>query len=337
MKKLALITGVSGQDGAYLAKLLLDKKYKVVGTDRRSARSSNWRLKRLGIENKITFEEMELSELYEIQRVFKKYKFDEVYHLAAQSFVKASFNSPLNTSNITGLGTLRILETIRSTNPKIKFYQASSSEMFGDVLTKIQNEKTPLNPQSPYAISKVFAHYSTQNYRSSYNMFAVSGILFNHESPLRGEEFVTRKIIIGLIKILKKEIDFFELGNLYAKRDWGYAKEYVEAMWKMLQQKKPNDYVVSTGKTHSIKDFINKATKYLKMNVIWRGKGLNERLINKDDNKTLIKINPKYFRPSEVNILIGNSNKAMKKLNWKPKTDINKLIKIMIDEEIKHH
>ena len=337
MKKLALITGVSGQDGAYLAKFLLDKKYKVVGTDRRSARSSNWRLKRLGIENKITFEEMELSELYEIQRVFKKYKFDEVYHLAAQSFVKASFNSPLNTSNITGLGTLRILETIRSTNPKIKFYQASSSEMFGDVLTKIQNEKTPLNPQSPYAISKVFAHYSTQNYRSSYNMFAVSGILFNHESPLRGEEFVTRKIIIGLIKILKKEIDFFELGNLYAKRDWGYAKEYVEAMWKMLQQKKPNDYVVSTGKTHSIKDFINKATKYLKMNVIWRGKGLNERLINKDDNKTLIKINPKYFRPSEVNILIGNSNKAMKKLNWKPKTDINKLIKIMIDEEIKHH
>ena len=337
MKKLALITGVSGQDGAYLAKLLLDKKYKVVGTDRRSARSSNWRLKRLGIENKITFEEMELSELYEIQRVFKKYKFDEVYHLAAQSFVKASFNSPLNTSNITGLGTLRILETIRSTNPKIKFYQASSSEMFGDVLTKIQNEKTPLNPQSPYAISKVFAHYSTQNYRSSYNMFAVSGILFNHESPLRGEEFVTRKIIIGLIKILKKEIDFFELGNLYAKRDWGYAKEYVEAMWKMLQQKKPDDYVVSTGKTHSIKDFINKATKYLKMNVIWRGKGLNERLINKDDNKTLIKINPKYFRPSEVNILIGNSNKAMKKLNWKPKTDINKLIKIMIDEEIKHH
>ena len=308
-----------------------------MGTDRRSARSSNWRLKRLGIENKITFEEMELSELYEIQRVFKKYKFDEVYHLAAQSFVKASFNSPLNTSNITGLGTLRILETIRSTNPKIKFYQASSSEMFGDVLTKIQNEKTPLNPQSPYAISKVFAHYSTQNYRSSYNMFAVSGILFNHESPLRGEEFVTRKIIIGLIKILKKEIDFFELGNLYAKRDWGYAKEYVEAMWKMLQQKKPNDYVVSTGKTHSIKDFINKATKYLKMNVIWRGKGLNERLINKDDNKTLIKINPKYFRPSEVNILIGNSNKAMKKLNWKPKTDINKLIKIMIDEEIKHH
>ncbi len=337
MKKTALITGVSGQDGAYLAKLLIDKKYKVIGTDRRSARSSNWRLERLGIENKIIFEEMELSELYEIQRVFKKYKFDEVYHLAAQSFVKASFNSPLNTSNITGLGTLRILETIRSINPKIKFYQASSSEMFGDILNKVQNEKTPLNPQSPYAISKVFAHYSTQNYRSSYNMFAVSGILFNHESPLRGEEFVTRKIIIGLIKILKKEINFFELGNIYAKRDWGYAKEYVEAMWKMLQQKKPKDYVISTGINYSIKDFINKATKYLNMNVYWRGKGLNERLISRDTKKTLIKINPDYFRPAEVNILIGNSNKAKKELKWKPKTGLDKLIKIMVDEEIKYY
>ena len=337
MKKTALITGVSGQDGAYLAKLLIDKKYKVIGTDRRSARSSNWRLERLGIENEIIFEEMELSELYEIQRVFKKYKFDEVYHLAAQSFVKASFNSPLNTSNITGLGTLRILETIRSINPKIKFYQASSSEMFGDILNKVQNEKTPLNPQSPYAISKVFAHYSTQNYRSSYNMFAVSGILFNHESPLRGEEFVTRKIIIGLIKILKKEINFFELGNIYAKRDWGYAKEYVEAMWKMLQQKKPKDYVISTGINYSIKDFINKATKYLNMNVYWRGKGLNERLISRDTKKTLIKINPDYFRPAEVNILIGNSDKAKKELKWKPKTGLDKLIKIMVDEEIKYY
>ena len=337
MKKTALITGVSGQDGAYLAKLLIDKKYKVIGTDRRSARSSNWRLERLGVENEIIFEEMELSELYEIQRVFKKYKFDEVYHLAAQSFVKASFNSPLNTSNITGLGTLRILETIRSINPKIKFYQASSSEMFGDILNKVQNEKTPLNPQSPYAISKVFAHYSTQNYRSSYNMFAVSGILFNHESPLRGEEFVTRKIIIGLIKILKKEINFFELGNIYAKRDWGYAKEYVEAMWKMLQQKKPKDYVISTGINYSIKDFINKATKYLNMNVYWRGKGLNERLISRDTKKTLIKINPDYFRPAEVNILIGNSDKAKKELKWKPKTGLDKLIKIMVDEEIKYY
>ena len=203
MKKIALITGVSGQDGAYLSKLLLEKNYKVVGTDRRSARASNWRLKRIGIENKIIFEEMEIGEIYEVDRIFNKYNFDEVYNLAAQSFVGTSFNSPLNTANITGLGVLRILEVIKAKNKKIKFYQASSSEMFGDVLENFQSEKTPLNPQSPYAIAKVFGHYMTQNYRESYGMYAVSGILFNHESPLRGEEFVTRKIIIGLIKILK--------------------------------------------------------------------------------------------------------------------------------------
>jgi|TARA_B110000003_G_scaffold275671_1_gene318992 GDPmannose 4,6-dehydratase len=337
MKKIALITGISGQDGAYLAKFLLDKKYKVIGTDRRSARSVNWRLRRLGVENKIIFEEMELGEIYEIQRVFKKYRIDEVYNLAAQSFVGTSFSSPLNTANITGLGTLRILETIRSINSKIKFYQASSSEMFGDVLEKIQNEKTPLNPQSPYAISKVFSHYLTQNYRNSYNMFATSGILFNHESPLRGEEFVTRKIVIGLVKILKKETNYIELGNIYAKRDWGYAKEYVEAMWKMLQRNSPDDYIVSTGRTYSIKDFINIATKYLKMDVKWIGKGLKEKLVYKSSKKTIIKINPKFFRPSEVNILIGDSSKAKKILKWKPKTDLKKLIKIMIDDELKYY
>ena len=335
MKKTALITGISGQDGAYLAKFLLDKNYKVIGTDRRSARSVNWRLRRVGIANKIIHEEMELGEIYEIQRVFEKYKINEVYNLAAQSFVGTSFSSPLNTANITGLGTLRILETIRSTNPKIRFYQASSSEMFGDVLEKNQKETTPLNPQSPYAISKVFSHYLTQNYRNSYNLYATSGILFNHESPLRGEEFVTRKIIIGLVRILKNEINSFELGNIYAKRDWGYAKEYVEAMWKMLQMKRPDDYVISTGKTYSIKDFINKATKYLKMNVVWTGKGLNEKLINKNSNKTIIRINPKFFRPAEVNILIGDSKKAQKKLKWKPNTNLDQLIKIMIDDELK--
>ena len=337
MKKTALITGISGQDGAYLAQLLLNKNYKVIGTDRRSARSLNWRHKRLGIENNIIYEEMELAEIYEIQRVFKKYKIDEVYNLAAQSFVGTSFSSPLNTANITGLGTLRILETIRSVNKNIKFYQASSSEMFGDVLEKKQKETTPLNPQSPYAISKVFSHYLTQNYRNSYNMFASSGILFNHESPLRGEEFVTRKIIINLIKVLKKDINFFELGNIYAKRDWGYAKEYVEAMWKMLQRKKPKDYVISTGKTHSIKEFINIATKYLNMNVKWIGAGLSEKLINKDNNKIIIQINPKFFRPSEVNILIGDASQAKKDLGWRPKVNLSKLIKIMIDEEIKYY
>ena len=337
MKKIALITGVSGQDGAYLAKYLLKKNYKVIGTDRRSARSSNWRLKRLGIEDKVIFEEMEISEIYEIDRIFNKYNFDEVYNLAAQSFVGTSFNSPLNTSNITGLGVLRILETIKVKNKKIKFYQASSSEMFGDVLENFQNEKTPLNPQSPYAISKVFGHYMTQNYRQSYGIFAVSGILFNHESPLRGEEFVTRKIIIGLIKIIKGNLSHLELGNIYAKRDWGFAKEYVEAMWLMLQQKKPEDFVVSTGKTYSIKDFINKATKILRLKTKWVGKGLNEKLINTANGNIVVKINPKFFRPAEVNTLRGNALKAKKKLKWIAKTKLNNLIKIMIDDEIKFY
>ena len=209
--------------------------------------------------------------------------------------------------------------------------------MFGDVLEKKQKETTPLNPQSPYAISKVFSHYITQNYRNSYGMFASSGILFNHESPLRGEEFVTRKIIIGLIKILKKDIKYFELGNLYAKRDWGYAKEYVEAMWKMLQVKNPSDYVIATGKTYTIKKFIDIATNYLNMDVKWIGKGLNEKLINNKNKKTIIKINPKFFRPSEVNLLVGDSSKAKNELGWRPKTNLKELIKIMIDDEIKHY
>ena len=337
MKKIALITGVSGQDGAYLSKLLLEKNYKVVGTDRRSARASNWRLKRLGIENKIIFEEMEIGEIYEVDRIFNKYNFDEVYNLAAQSFVGTSFNSPLNTANITGLGVLRILETIKAKNKRIKFYQASSSEMFGDVLENFQSEKTPLNPQSPYAIAKVFGHYMTQNYRESYGMYAVSGILFNHESPLRGEEFVTRKIIIGLIRIIKGDLDYLELGNINAKRDWGFAKEYVEAMWLMLQQKKPEDFVVSTGKTYSIKDFINKAVKILKLKTKWTGKGLNEKLLNTSNGKIIVKINPKFFRPAEVNILKGNASKARTKLKWVPKTNLENLIKIMINDELKFY
>ena len=274
--------------------------------------------------------------MYEAERLFKKYQFDEVYNLAAQSFVGTSFSSPINTSNITGLGVLRILECIRNNSPKTKFYQASSSEMFGDVLEKKQNEKTPFNPQSPYAIAKVLGHYSTVNYREAYNLFAVSGILFNHESPFRGEEFVTRKIIIGLINIINQKQKYLELGNIYAKRDWGFAKEYVEIMWKMLQNKKPRDYVVSTGKTYSVKQFIDESTKYLKLKTKWIGKGLNQKLINQDNNKVIIKINKKYFRPSEVNYLRGDSSRAQKELKWKPKTNLKKLVKIMIDEEIKN-
>ena len=335
-KKIALITGVSGQDGAYLAKFLLDKNYIVVGTDRRSARADNWRLRRLGVENNIIAEELELTEPFEISRLLKKYKFDEIYNLGAQSFVKSSFSSPLYTCNTTGISVLRMIESIREYLPNAKFYQASSSEMYGEILQKKQNEKTPFNPRSPYAVSKVFGHYIVKNYRESYNLFAVSGILFNHESPFRGEEFVTRKITKGLIKIINGNLNCLELGNIYAKRDWGYAKEYVEAMWKMLQHKKPEDFVISTGKTHSIKEFIDKCTNYLELKTKWTGKGINEKLINLKNNRTIIKINPKYFRPSEVDLLIGDSTKAKKLLKWSPKTDLNKLVKIMINEEIKY-
>ena len=336
-KKIALITGVSGQDGSYLAHFLLQKNYKVIGSDRRSARNTQWRLDRLGIMDKLIYEELELGEIFEIQRLFKKYNFDEVYNLAAQSFVGSSFNSPLNTANITALGVLRFLECIRTISPKTKFYQASSSEMFGDVLEKIQNEKTPFNPQSPYAISKMFGHFATMNYRLSYNLFAVSGILFNHESPFRGEEFVTRKIIKGFINILKGKQKFIELGNIEAKRDWGYAKEYVEAMWKMLQNKSPKDYVISTGKTYSVKEFVNEVARYLNFKTKWVGKSsLNKKLIHTDTNKVLVKINKKFFRPAEVNFLKGDFSKARKELNWKPRTDFKKLVKIMVDEELKY-
>tara|TARA_B100001027_G_C16224777_1_gene311611 strand:- start:33 stop:1055 length:1023 start_codon:yes stop_codon:yes gene_type:complete len=336
MHKTALITGITGQDGAYLAELLIKKNYKVIGALRRSARQDNWRLKRLKIEKKIIFEELELSEENEINRLFKKYKFKEVYNLAAQSFVATSFNSPLNTSNITGLGVLRILEAIRTYSPKSKFFQASSSEMFGQTYEKRQNEESKFNPQSPYAISKLYGHYITQNYRKSYNLYATSGIAFNHESPLRGEEFVTRKITKGLISIMNGELKVLELGNLDAKRDWGYAKEYALAMWQMLQQKKPDDFILSTGKTYTIKNFIDECVKYLKMETIWVGKNLKLRLIDKKTNRNLIKINKKYFRPAEVDYLRGNSKKANKSLKWRAKTNLKRLVKIMIDDEIKY-
>lgn len=332
MKKTALITGISGQDGAYLAKLLLKKKYKVIGVDRRSSRSSKWRLINLGIENKIIFDEMEIAEITDILRVLKKYKVDEIYNLAAQSFVGSSFNCPIYTSEITGLSVMRMLEAIKTLNKKIKFYQASSSEMFGGVLLKKQDENTNFQPQSPYAIAKVFGHYAVKNYRKAYNLFAVSGILFNHESPLRGEEFVTRKITLGLARINYKKQKTIKLGNLYAKRDWGFAADYVEAMWKIMQHKKPDDFVISTGKTHTIKEFINECVKVLGWKCKWVGNGLSEKLLKND--KPIIEIDKKYFRPSEVNFLLGDSKKAKKILKWSAKTNFKDLAKLMIKSDL---
>ena len=337
MKKTALITGISGQDGAYLAEFLLKKNYKVIGADRRSARDNKWRLRYLNIENKIEIVNIDLTEISSLIRLFENYKFDEVYNLAAQSFVGTSFVNPIVTSQATAIGPLNILEVIRNLKKKPKFYQASSSEMFGDVENNYQNEMSKFNPQSPYAVSKVFAHQITKNYRDSYKMFAVNGILFNHESPLRGEEFITRKITLGLTKIISGKLNFLEVGNIYAKRDWGFAGDYVEAMWKMLQQKNPEDYVIATGKTYNIKHFINTATKILKIKTKWMGSGLNERLINLENKKVIIKINKKFFRPAEVNYLKGNYSKAKKILKWKPKINLKELVKIMLKSDLKNH
>ena len=335
--KTALITGISGQDGAYLAKFLLKKRYKIIGLDRRSSRDDRWRLNYLGIENKIIFEYSDLTEISSIQRIFDKYKIDEVYNLAAQSFVGSSFDVPISTCDVNALGVLRILEVIRNKKRKIKFYQASSSEMFGEVLEIPQNENTPLNPQSPYAISKVFGHYIAQNYRNSYNMFVCSGILFNHESPLRGEEFVTRKITVGLAKIISGENSCLYLGNIDATRDWGYSEDYVEAMWLMMQKSKADDYVVATNKTYSVKDFINEAVKHYNLRIFWRGKGKNQVAVNKANNKVIIKIDSKFYRPSEVNFLKGDANKAKKILKWKPKVNFKKLVEIMSKADIKRN
>ena len=333
MKKISLITGSSGQDGSYLAHFLLSKGYKVVCADRRSSRSNNWRHKYLKIDQKVIYENFDLQEYESILSILKKYRFQEIYNLAAQSFVHSSFNTPLATSDITGLGALRILEAIRSLKINTKFYQASSSEMFGSSVNKnnTQNENTIFQPKSPYAIAKCFAHYATQNYRESYGIFACSGILFNHESPLRGEEFVTKKIIQALVNIKNNEQNFLELGNIYAKRDWGYAKDYVEIMWKILNHSRPDDYVISTNKTCSVKEFINIACKELGLKIKWQGKGINEKAINIKNNKIIIKISKKFFRPSEVNYLKGDCTKATKILGWKPnKTSLEDMVKTMI-------
>ena len=334
MKKKALITGVTGQDGAYLAKLLLEKNYKVYGTVRRSTSEKFNKLKSLNIHNDIVFCDFDLLELSNIQEVIKKTKPNEIYHLAAQSFVPTSFTVPIVTTDMNALGTLRILDTIKSIDKKIKFYQASTSEMFGKAQEVPQSENTPFYPRSPYGVSKLFSHWITINYRESYNIHASSGVLFNHESPLRGGEFVTKKVTSTLARISKGSKETLKVGNINARRDWGYAGDYVEAMWKMLQQKKADDYVIATGKTYSVKDFINLTLNELKFNYKWVGKGIDQKVVNLDNKKTLVKIDKKYFRPSEVDLLIGDASKARKKLKWKPSVNLKKLVKIMVNHDL---
>jgi len=336
--KTALIFGVTGQDGSYLAEFLLKKNYTVHGVKRKSSSINTDRIDHIYENKKIKNFFVHYGDLMDslsIQKIISKIKPDEIYNLAAQSHVAVSFQLPEYTANVNALGALRILESIKflKLEKKTKYYQASSSEMFGKVLERTQNEKTPFHPRSPYAVSKVFAHWISKNYRESYGIFACNGILFNHESPVRGETFVTRKITLGLSKIkfgLQKKL---VLGNLNSKRDWGHAKDYVEAQWLIMQQRKPDDYVIATSKQYSVKNFINYTSQKLKMKIKWAGKGINEKGYDKNGN-IIIECNKKYFRPAEVETLLGNAAKARKQLKWKPKITIKKLINEMVEKDL---
>ena len=338
MKK-AIITGITGQDGAYLAQLLLQKGYKVYGTYRRMASVNFWRIEELGIKEheNLHLIEYDLTDMSNSVRMVAEIEPDEIYNLAAQSFVGVSFEQPLATAHITGLGAVHLLEAIRIVNPKIKFYQASTSEMFGKVQEIPQTENTPFWPRSPYGVAKMYAHWMVVNYRESYDMFATSGILFNHESPLRGLEFVTRKITDTVAKIKLGKLDVLELGNMDAKRDWGYAKDYVEGMYLMLQADKPDTYVLATNRTESVRDFVKMAFKAVDIELEFKGKDEDEIAIDKDSGKTVVKVNPKFYRPAEVDLLIGNPAKAKKELGWEPKCTLEELCDMMVKADLQRN
>ncbi len=335
MKK-AIITGITGQDGAYLAELLLEKEYIVYGTYRRSSSMNFWRIEELGIQNhpNLHLVEYDLNDQTSNIRLLQNVEPDEIYNLAAQSFVGVSFDQPLYTAQTTGIGTLHLLEAIRIVNPKIKFYQASTSEMFGKVQETPQTEKTPFYPRSPYGFSKLFAHWATINYRESYDIFGVSGILFNHESPLRGREFVTRKITDSVAKIHLGKLDKFELGNLDAERDWGFAKEYVDGMYKMLQYKNAETFVLATNNTNTVRKFVELSFNNIDIQIEWKGKAENEKGYCSKTGKLLVNVNPQFYRPAEVDMLIGDYSKAKKLLNWEPKTKLNDLCSNMVEMDI---
>lgn len=335
MAKTALITGIRGQDGAYLAMLLLEKGYEVYGADRRNGDSGNWRLKELGIENDVKIVYMDLLELTNIIKNIEKIKPDEVYNLAAQSFVGVSFEQPILTSDVDAMGVLRLLESIRLVTPGAKFYQASTSELFGKAQEIPQTEKTPFHPRSPYGVAKLFGHWISINYRESYDMFVCSGILFNHESPLRGIEFVTRKISYGIARIKHGFQDKIILGNLDAMRDWGYAPEYVEGMWLMLHQEIPDNYVLATGETHTVREFVENAFKTAGYDIAWEGEGVNTKGMDKKSGKVLIEVSPEFYRPAEVEILIGNPAKAVEKIGWKARTKFEDLVGIMVAADLR--
>jgi len=334
--KTAVITGITGQDGAYLAQLLLEKGYKVYGTFRRTSSVMFWRIEELGIDRHPNFHRVEydLTDLGATIRLLERTEATEVFNLAAQSFVAVSFDQPMTTAQITGLGALNVLEAIRIVNPKIRFYQASTSEMFGKVQEIPQTEQTPFYPRSPYGVAKLYAHWMTINYRESYGIFGTSGILFNHESPLRGLEFVTRKITDGIAKIRLGKQEAIELGNLDAKRDWGYAKDYVDGMWRMLQAATPDTYVLATGRTQSVRDFVAMACKAAEIEVRFEGEGEEEHGIDAATGKTIVRVNPRFYRPAEVELLIGSPDKAKRELGWEPTTTLEELCRMMVKADL---
>ncbi len=335
----AIVTGVTGQDGAYLAELLLNKGYPVYGTYRRTSSVNFWRIEELGIQDhpQLHLVEYDLTDLSSSIRLLQTTGATEVYNLAAQSFVGVSFEQPVTTAEITGLGAVNLLEAIRIVNPKVRFYQASTSEMFGKVQAIPQTESTPFYPRSPYGVAKLYAHWMTVNYRESYGIFGTSGILFNHESPLRGREFVTRKITDSLAKIKLGHLDVLELGNLDAKRDWGYARDYVDAMWRMLQVDTPDTYVVATNRTTPVRDFVTMAGQAAGFDLQWQGSGESEVGIDRASGRALVKVNPRFYRPAEVDLLIGNPEKAKRELGWEPTTPLEQLCQMMVEADIRRN
>lgn len=351
MKK-AIITGITGQDGAYLSQLLLDKGYTVYGTFRRSSSVNFWRIDELGIQNHANLHlvEYDLTDLGSSIALVQKVQPDEIYNLAAQSFVGVSFDQPTTTAQITGIGALNLLEAIRLVNPKVRFYQASTSEMFGKVQAIPQMEDTPFYPRSPYGVAKLYAHWMTVNYRESYDIFGSSGILFNHESPLRGREFVTRKITDSVAKIKLGKLGVLELGNMDAKRDWGFAKEYVEGMWRILQADEPDTFVLATNRTETVRDFVRMAFKAIGVELEFKGQGdgeyaviaalastFSEGEVALKVGQTVLRVNPRFYRPAEVELLIGNPAKAKIQLGWEPKTTLEQLCQMMVDADLRRN
>ncbi|WP_448383760.1 GDP-mannose 4,6-dehydratase [Desulfosoma sp.] len=329
-QRTALITGITGQDAAYLAKFLLEKDYRVVGTYRRTASSNLWRLEEMGVLDRVELIPMDLLEMTNVVRVIQKVRPSEVYNLGAQSFVGVSFEQAVYTSQVNAIGVCYLLEAVRALDGAARFYQASTSEMFGKVREEPQNEDTPFYPRSPYAVAKVYAHYMTVNYREAHGLHASCGILFNHESPLRGREFVTRKITASLAKIAHGQQDVLELGNLEAKRDWGYAADYVRGMWMMLQHPHGDDYVLATGESHSVREFVDKAAECAGFRLAWEGEAVSARGIDRASGKTIVRVNPDFFRPAEVESLRGDASKARRVLGWQPEVTFEQLVEIMM-------